>query len=133
MHILMYTTRPNTFMDFTLAVSNTCYNVLSTRRETCVRMHLPSLLQQLFRGMSEMSLDESIHGDELLPTAGRDNLEKYRMVLETLKKIDLCRSERGDCGNEQRLLNNMGVHSVVLELIQVPYDKVWRGGASLGV
>lgn len=82
--------------------------------------------------MSEISLDESIHGDEL-PAAGRDNLEKYRMVLDTLRKIDLCRSERGDCGNEQRLLNNMGVHNVVLELIQVPYDKVRRGMMPLGV
>ena len=89
-------------------------------------------LQVLLRGMSEMSLDESITGDEPL-TSGRDNLEKYRMVLETLRKIDLCRSERGDCANEQRLLNNMGVHNVVLELIQVPYDKVWNGRVWLRV
>ena len=60
-----------------------------------------------------MSLDESITGDEPL-TSGRDNLEKYRMVMETLRKIDLCWSERGDCANKERLLNNMGVHNVVL-------------------
>ena len=78
-----------------------------------------------------MSLDES-HGEELGGCASRDNMEKYRVVLETLKKIDLCQSGR-DCANEQRLLNNMGVHNVVLELIQVPYDKVWSGMTDLSM
>lgn len=73
--------------------------------------------------MSEMSLDES-HGDDFGAGSGRDNMEKYKVVMETLKKIDLCGQSGRDCANEQRLLNNMGVHNVVLELIQVPYDKV---------
>lgn len=95
----------------------------------CVFMHCS---QMLSRTISEMSLDESIHADESF-SAGRDNLEKYRMVLETLKKIDLCQSELRDCGNEQRLLKNMGVHNVVLELIQVPYDKVCNTSMWLAV
>ena len=31
------------------------------------------------------------------------------------------------CYNEQRLLRNMGAHTVVLDLLQVPYDKVKEG------
>ena len=41
-------------------------------------------------------------------------------ILEELK--DLCHSH--DCAHEQRLLRNMKAHEVVLELLQVPYNKV---------
>ena len=43
-------------------------------------------------------------------------------LLEDL--IQLCSEE--ECEHKQRLLNNMGVHNVVLELLQIPYNKVYR-------
>jgi len=43
-----------------------------------------------------------------------------QQLLEDL--IQLCSEE--NCEHEQRLLNNMGVHNVVLELLQIPYQKV---------
>ena len=33
--------------------------------------------------------------------------------------------------NEQRLLKNMHVHAVVLDLLKIPYDKVRKGNKSL--
>jgi len=42
-----------------------------------------------------------------------------------IELTDLCKSE--DCAHEQRLLRNMGAHTVMLELLQVPYNKVGGG------
>ena len=44
----------------------------------------------------------------------------FHQLLEDL--IQLCSEE--ECEHKQRLLNNMGVHNVVLELLQIPYHKV---------
>ena len=45
------------------------------------------------------------------------------MPLQILIELtDLCKSEH--CAHEQRLLRNMGAHTVMLELLQVPYNKV---------
>jgi hypothetical protein len=76
----------------------------------------PKLLQLQGRASSELSLDENVLEE------ARDNSEKYSHVLSTLRKLDLCEGE-GDFSNEQRLLHNMGVHTAVMELLQVPYDK----------
>lgn len=47
-------------------------------------------------------------------------LFSFYQLLEDL--IQLCSEE--ECEHKQRLLNNMGVHNVVLELLQIPYHKV---------
>ena len=47
-----------------------------------------------------------------------------------IELTDLCKSE--DCAHEQRLLRNMGAHTVILELLQVPYNKV-GGWVDVGV
>ncbi len=58
--------------------------------------------------------------DELMM---KDSREKYDSVQEILVELTgLC--DVDDCEHEQRLLRNMGAHSVVLELLQVPYNKV---------
>ena len=43
-----------------------------------------------------------------------------------MELTDLCKTD--DCAHEQRLLRNMGAHTVMLDLLQVPYNKVggWR-------
>ena len=50
----------------------------------------------------------------------------YMSLQILIELTDLCKSD--DCAHEQRLLRNMGAHTVVLELLQVPYNKVggWR-------
>ena len=73
----------------------------------------------LKKGVSEISLDEPITEDMLNNSNTEDCLE----VENALEKIDLCKDKtQNDCSNEQRLLNNMGVHHVILELLEVPYE-----------
>ena len=45
-----------------------------------------------------------------------------------IELTDLCKAD--DCAHEQRLLRNMGAHTVMLDLLQVPYNKVggWMEG-----
>jgi len=56
-------------------------------------------------------------------------LTVYVSLQILIELTDLCKSE--DCAHEQRLLRNMGAHTVVLEFLQVPYNKV--GGWVEGV
>ena len=64
-------------------------------------------------------MDEPITEDLL----NNSNTEDYLEVENALEKIDLCKDKtQNDCSNEQRLLNNMGVHHVILELLEVPYE-----------
>ena len=49
-----------------------------------------------------------------------------------IELTDLCKTD--DCAHEQRLLRNMGAHTVMLDLLQVPYNKVggWMDGGWMG-
>eukprot|EP00118_Oscarella_pearsei_P014018 m.117174 g.117174 ORF g.117174 m.117174 type:complete len:2678 (+) comp37607_c0_seq1:123-8156(+) len=52
--------------------------------------------------------------------------KNYTKVIKILTRLSgLCTPKGGAkrCFNEQRLLRNMGAHTVVLDLLQVPYDK----------
>lgn len=60
----------------------------------------------------------------------KETSAKYDKVRDMLLELtELCKSE--DCAHEQRLLRNMSAQSVVLELLQVPFNKVCGGGQTL--
>ncbi|XP_058259066.1 inositol 1,4,5-trisphosphate receptor type 1 isoform X1 [Hemibagrus wyckioides] len=94
--------------------------------------------------------DSGLHTGEVITTethhksdSGSDGLHKpkvestsssnYRLVKEILLRLSKlcvmeCLSGRKNKKQQQRLLRNMGAHSVVLELLQIPYEKgedVW--------
>jgi len=55
--------------------------------------------------------------------------ENYRIMKDILQRLmRLCVTElntsRKPRKHEQRLLRNMGAHSAVLELLEIPYEKV---------
>ncbi|XP_069940179.1 inositol 1,4,5-trisphosphate receptor isoform X5 [Cherax quadricarinatus] len=55
-----------------------------------------------------------------------DNYKRIQQILVRMNKLCVTQSSHGNLTpkrNEQRLLRNMGIHSVVLELLQIPYDK----------
>nr|XP_045591991.1 inositol 1,4,5-trisphosphate receptor-like isoform X5 [Procambarus clarkii] len=55
-----------------------------------------------------------------------DNYKRIQQILVRMNKLCVTQSSHGNLSpkrNEQRLLRNMGIHSVVLELLQIPYDK----------
>ncbi|XP_074645592.1 inositol 1,4,5-trisphosphate receptor-like [Tubulanus polymorphus] len=63
-------------------------------------------------------------GPAIEPTASRN----YKTIKEILIRLTkLCVQDAGNCKkpkkHEQRLLRNMGAHCVVLELLQIPYEK----------
>ncbi|KAG7164639.1 Inositol 1-4,5-trisphosphate receptor-like [Homarus americanus] len=56
----------------------------------------------------------------------QDNYKRIQQILLRMNKLCVTQSSHGNLTpkrNEQRLLRNMGIHSVVLELLQIPYDK----------
>ncbi|XP_071518112.1 inositol 1,4,5-trisphosphate receptor [Panulirus ornatus] len=55
-----------------------------------------------------------------------DNYKRIQQILVRMNKLCVTQSSHGNLSpkrNEQRLLRNMGIHSVVLELLQIPYDR----------
>ncbi|KAK3865118.1 hypothetical protein Pcinc_029236 [Petrolisthes cinctipes] len=55
-----------------------------------------------------------------------DNYKRIQQILVRMNKLCVMQTSSGNLAprrNEQRLLRNMGVHSVILELLQIPYDK----------
>ena len=64
------------------------------------------------------------------PPMNSEAVRNYKMIKEILERLmRLCvvgdaSGERKPKKHEQRLLRNMGAHAVVLELLQIPYEKV---------
>ncbi|KAK7083804.1 Inositol 1,4,5-trisphosphate receptor type 1, partial [Halocaridina rubra] len=55
-----------------------------------------------------------------------ENYKRIQQILVRMNKLCVTQSNHGHLSpkrNEQRLLRNMGIHSVVLDLLQIPYDK----------
>ncbi|EDV24936.1 uncharacterized protein TRIADDRAFT_56365 [Trichoplax adhaerens] len=52
------------------------------------------------------------------------NYSKIQQILERLSKLCISESTNKNRKHEQRLLRNLGAHTVVLELLQIPYDKL---------
>uniref|UniRef100_A0AAR2KPH9 Inositol 1,4,5-trisphosphate receptor n=1 Tax=Pygocentrus nattereri TaxID=42514 RepID=A0AAR2KPH9_PYGNA len=82
--------------------------------------------------------DSGLHTGEVKSSLNIQNMENtsssnYRLVKEILLRLSKlcvmeCLSGRKNKKQQQRLLRNMGAHSVVLELLQIPYEKgedVW--------
>ncbi|MCJ8729113.1 hypothetical protein PDJAM_G00102300 [Pangasius djambal] len=75
------------------------------------------------------SISDGIHKPKVESTSSSN----YRLVKEILLRLSRlcvmeCLSGRKNKKQQQRLLRNMGAHSVVLELLQIPYEKgedVW--------
>lgn len=65
-----------------------------------------------------------------------ENYKKTKEVLEQLTEKCVERTPEGvepcTCRHEQLLLKNMGAHKVILELLQVHYDKVRSHTAYIG-
>ena len=64
------------------------------------------------------------------PSIDASASKNYRTIKEVLERLTKLCVQSTPVGNkprkhEQRLLRNMGAHSVVLELLQIPYEKVW--------
>uniref|UniRef100_A0A9J7YUJ7 Inositol 1,4,5-trisphosphate receptor n=1 Tax=Cyprinus carpio carpio TaxID=630221 RepID=A0A9J7YUJ7_CYPCA len=71
--------------------------------------------------------DEGMDAGDGLPTDGNGS-DNYRDVKEILLRLSKLCVQEGPSGKkskkqQQRLLRNMGAHSVVLELLQIPYEK----------
>lgn len=62
---------------------------------------------------------------EHFDTVSLKNYKKTEAILERLSSLCVSSSSSGKKNrkHEQRLLRNMGAHTVVLELLQIPYDK----------
>lgn len=73
----------------------------------------------------ESAIDLDI-GPAMEPSATK-NYKVMKQILERL--TGLCVQDQGGTKkprkHEQRLLRNMGAHLVVLELLQIPFEKVW--------
>lgn len=89
------------------------------------RKSIPSLGASEKKG-SAINLDV---GPQLHP----DQADEYKKIQQILIRMNqLCTQGRSDAGgtnyvkprkHEQRLLRNVGVHTVVLDLLQIPYDE----------
>uniref|UniRef100_A0AAG5DBZ0 Inositol 1,4,5-trisphosphate receptor n=1 Tax=Anopheles atroparvus TaxID=41427 RepID=A0AAG5DBZ0_ANOAO len=78
---------------------------------------------ELVKQESQLNFD---HGPELNP----EQAQEYKKIQQILIRMNkLCITTTGPDGNvkprkhEQRLLRNVGVHTVVLDLLQIPYDE----------
>lgn len=104
----------------------------------------PSSTNVTLNGQQQNELDMDMDMDKGLPSIEQSNVENYKTIQAILVRLSrLCVKETqgsnlrtssltiGRCGevfkkpkkHEQRLLRNMGAHSVVLELLAIPWDK----------
>ena len=73
---------------------------------------------------------DSAAADDVGPPMDPKMAANYQTITDVLSRlIGLCVKEGGSVEKprqqEQRLLRNMSAHSAVLELLQIPYDKVF--------
>jgi len=73
--------------------------------------------------------EESAIDNNLGPPIDAKAAENYRTIKDILQRLmRLCVADtnlgRKSRKHEQRLLRNMGAHSTVLELLEIPYEKV---------
>ncbi len=105
----------------------------STPKDICAQLaHHADCLQGLTGEGSAIDLDMG-------PSIDAAASKNYRSIKEVLERLTRLCVQSSPSGNkprkhEQRLLRNMGAHSVVLELLQIPYEKVgatwcqcWKG------
>ena len=87
---------------------------LARRQEQEARKQYISAMDQTKRG--------SIADLDIGPPS--DHIQNYKMIQQILIRMNrLCIEKGKPRKHEQRLLRNMGVHTVVLDLLRIPYDK----------
>ena len=82
--------------------------------------------EQEARKLYFSSMDQSKRGSiaDLDIGPPSDHIQNYKMIQQILIRMNrLCIEKGKPLKHEQRLLRNMGVHTVVLDLLQIPYDK----------
>uniref|UniRef100_A0A8C0X9N6 Inositol 1,4,5-trisphosphate receptor n=1 Tax=Castor canadensis TaxID=51338 RepID=A0A8C0X9N6_CASCN len=68
--------------------------------------------------------DEPMQDGAKTPQIDSNKSNNYRIVKEILIRLSKLCVQNKKCRNQhQRLLKNMGAHSVVLDLLQIPYEK----------
>ncbi|KAM9375957.1 inositol 1,4,5-trisphosphate-gated calcium channel ITPR2 isoform 2-T2 [Pholidichthys leucotaenia] len=65
-----------------------------------------------------------VQGNDIKPQVDSNKANNYKIVKEILLRLSkLCFQSKKSRLQQQRLLKNMGAHTVVLDLLQIPYEK----------
>uniref|UniRef100_A0A8C7UL11 Inositol 1,4,5-trisphosphate receptor n=1 Tax=Oncorhynchus mykiss TaxID=8022 RepID=A0A8C7UL11_ONCMY len=68
--------------------------------------------------------EQTMEDGDVKPHIDSNKANNYNIVKEILLRLSkLCYPSKKSCVQQQRLLKNMGAHSVVLDLLQIPYEK----------
>uniref|UniRef100_A0A4W5LTB1 Inositol 1,4,5-trisphosphate receptor n=1 Tax=Hucho hucho TaxID=62062 RepID=A0A4W5LTB1_9TELE len=74
--------------------------------------------------MEEAGILSPVQDGDVKPRIDSNKANNYNIVKEILLRLSkLCYPSKKSCVQQQRLLKNMGAHSVVLDLLQIPYEK----------
>ncbi|XP_038857354.1 inositol 1,4,5-trisphosphate receptor type 2 [Salvelinus namaycush] len=74
--------------------------------------------------MEEAGILSPVQDGDVKPHIDSNKANNYNIVKEILLRLSkLCYPSKKSCVQQQRLLKNMGAHSVVLDLLQIPYEK----------
>ncbi|CAB1313636.1 unnamed protein product, partial [Coregonus sp. 'balchen'] len=75
--------------------------------------------------MEEAGILSPVQDGDVKPHIDSNKANNYNIVKEILLRLSkLCYPSKKSCVQQQRLLKNMGAHSVVLDLLQIPYEKL---------
>ncbi|XP_078597703.1 inositol 1,4,5-trisphosphate receptor-like isoform X8 [Branchiostoma floridae x Branchiostoma japonicum] len=104
------------------------YPVRVTREQWIQSVHM-SKANTALKGMS-LTSSQGPEGSaidlDIGPSMDQNSVKNYKTIQQVLIRLSqLCvhQSSGKNRKHEQRLLRNMGAHSVVLELLQIPFDK----------
>uniref|UniRef100_A0A8D2LXS0 Inositol 1,4,5-trisphosphate receptor n=1 Tax=Varanus komodoensis TaxID=61221 RepID=A0A8D2LXS0_VARKO len=75
--------------------------------------------------IEESSMLSPVQDGSKKPQIDSNKSNNYNIVMEILIRLSRLCIQNKKCRNQQqRLLKNMGAHSVVLDLLQIPYEKI---------
>ncbi|XP_010888608.2 inositol 1,4,5-trisphosphate receptor type 2 isoform X3 [Esox lucius] len=76
------------------------------------------------QGMEEVGILSPVQDGDVKPQIDSNKANNYKIVKEILLRLSkLCFPGKKSRVQQQRLLKNMGAHTVVLDLLQIPYEK----------
>ncbi|XP_053740825.1 inositol 1,4,5-trisphosphate receptor type 2 isoform X2 [Synchiropus splendidus] len=80
------------------------------------------------RQVKEKNIEEvvlsPVQDGDIKPQIDSNKANNYNIVKEILQRLcKLCHQHKKSRAQKQRLLKNMGAHTVVLDLLQIPYEK----------
>uniref|UniRef100_A0A674EWC5 Inositol 1,4,5-trisphosphate receptor n=1 Tax=Salmo trutta TaxID=8032 RepID=A0A674EWC5_SALTR len=74
--------------------------------------------------IGDSQVKDPVQDGDVKPHIDSNKANNYNIVKEILLRLSkLCYPSKKSCVQQQRLLKNMGAHSVVLDLLQIPYEK----------